>query len=184
MLEIAASRGAGRRVHRGRLLRTSRSRTARGRRARVHALLFADDRVAALREWRRVTRARRPDVALRAGTRRLVPSASSATSTTDTASPGATPTTRSRPSWRAGRVEAGWADVETDADPSTGIPLADEATFRTWLRVGPHRRTTSDWPTDRRRAVRARPDGRRARATPTARSGSRSARCYLTAANR
>jgi len=43
-------------------------------------------------------------------------------------------------------ADAGWADLETDADPAAGIPLADESAFRTWLRVG---RTTTDWSPER-----------------------------------
>jgi len=43
--------------------------------------------------------------------------------------------------------DAGWRDVATDADPTTGIPLADDDAFRTWLRVG---RMTSDWSPERR----------------------------------
>ena len=41
---------------------------------------------------------------------------------------------------------AGWTDVATDADPTTGISLADEDAFRAWLRVG---RMSTDWPAER-----------------------------------
>jgi hypothetical protein len=33
-------------------------------------------------------------------------------------------------------VEAGWTDIETAADATTAIRLADEAAFRSWMRVG------------------------------------------------
>ena len=36
--------------------------------------------------------------------------------------------------------------MATDADPTTGIRLADENAFRTWLRVG---RFSTDWAPDR-----------------------------------
>ncbi len=116
----------------------------------VHALLFADDRVKALREWRRVTRAGGRISLSVPGPGSLVPSAvfgdvydryGIAWGNADYPLPA---------DLAAWAVEAGWADVEIEDDPSTGIPLADEATFRTWLRVGPHRRTTSEWPADRR----------------------------------
>jgi hypothetical protein len=45
---------------------------------------------------------------------------------------------------------AGWVQIETAADPSVTIPLADEAAFRTWLRVGARGRATRDWNTERR----------------------------------
>jgi hypothetical protein len=43
-------------------------------------------------------------------------------------------------------TDAGWTDVTADADPTTAIPLADEAAFRAWLRVG---RMITDWSADR-----------------------------------
>jgi hypothetical protein len=43
-------------------------------------------------------------------------------------------------------TDAGWIDVTADADPTTAIPLADEAAFWTWLRVA---RTVSDWSSER-----------------------------------
>ncbi len=36
--------------------------------------------------------------------------------------------------------------MATDADPTTGIRLADDTVFRTWLRVA---RFGSDWPPER-----------------------------------
>lgn len=103
----------------------------------VHALLFADDPVAALGEWRRVTRVggrvslsvpgpgeRTPwsiyaEVYERHGIR--------------TARPADYPTQASLRQWA---VAAGWESVATDADPRTAIRLADERLFDRWLSVG------------------------------------------------
>lgn len=108
----------------------------------VHSLLFARDRVAALREWRRVTAPGGRLSLSVPGPGDVVPSAvfgaiydrygitwhaDDYPETTDLAG------------WAA---EAGWVAIETDADPTAAIPLADEAAFRTWLRVG---RTRTDW---------------------------------------
>jgi hypothetical protein len=57
------------------------------------------------------------------------------------------PTERQLAEWAS---EAGWTDVETAADPSASIPLADEAAFRAWLRVGARRQATKDWSPERR----------------------------------
>ena len=103
----------------------------------VHALLFAEDPVVALVEWRRVTRRggrvslsvpgpaeRTPwsiyaDVYERHGIR--------------TARASDYPTQAELKQWA---VAAGWESVATDADPRTGIRLADEALFHRWLSIG------------------------------------------------
>jgi SAM-dependent methyltransferase len=117
----------------------------------VHALLFADDRVAALREWLRVTK---PDG-------RVSLSVPGPASVVPTAVLGHVyerygltwgddyPTQAELAGWAA---EAGWADVGTAADATIGIPLRDADAFRTWLRVGARGRATGDWSDDRRRA--------------------------------
>lgn len=102
----------------------------------VHALLFADDRVAALREWRRVTRpAGRLSLSV-PGPGNVVPSAVLGTvydrygikwSGDDY------PRTGDVGRWAA---EAGWSSIAVDADPTTSITLADEEAYRAWLRVG------------------------------------------------
>jgi SAM-dependent methyltransferase len=115
----------------------------------VHALLFADDREAALREWRRVARS--------GGRLSLsVPGPGSVVPATVF---GAVydrygiewgddyPVPDDVASWARG---AGWSDVAVDADPSTVIPLADEDAFRTWLRVGARGRATGGWSDARR----------------------------------
>ena len=56
-----------------------------------------------------------------------------------------------RPTWPDGHDEAGWTEVAVDADPTTAIPLADETTFRAWLRVGSvGGRATGGWSAERR----------------------------------
>ena len=46
--------------------------------------------------------------------------------------------------------EAGWHVATVETDPTTTIPLADEAAFRAWLRVGSRRQATDDWSDARR----------------------------------
>lgn len=110
----------------------------------VHALLFADDRVATLREWRRVT----------APTGRLslsVPGPRDAVPIAVLAPVYARyglewgddyPTKADLAGWIR---SAGWSALETAADPSTVISLEDEAHYRTWLRVGARGRATAGW---------------------------------------
>lgn len=118
----------------------------------VHALLFADDRVAALREWRRVTgRGGRLSLSV-PGPGRVVPSSvlgpvydRYGLSWGDDY-----PTETDVAAWAR---EAGWTSVETAADPGSVILLRDEEHFRAWLRVGARGRATADWSDDRRAAL-------------------------------
>lgn len=117
----------------------------------VHALLFADDRVAALREWRRVTAP--------GGRLSLSVPGPGAVVPISVLAPvyeryGLTwgddyPTVAELAGWARG---AGWLSVETTADPTTGIPLRDDDHYRAWLRVGARGRATSDWDKQRRAA--------------------------------
>jgi SAM-dependent methyltransferase len=112
----------------------------------VHSLLFAGDRVATLAEWLRVT----------APGGRISLSVPGPGSRAPSAVLGGVydrygiewhasdyPDTAQLSAWAHG---AGWTDVATDTDPTTGISLADEDAFRTWLRVA---RFSSDWPPER-----------------------------------
>jgi len=117
----------------------------------VHAVLFAQDRVAALREWLRVTRP----------VGRLSLSAPGPGSVTPTAVLGEVytaygieggddyPTPDDLRGWA---TEAGWSDVTLDTDPAMAIPLADDEAFRTWMRVGARNRLIGSWPAKRREA--------------------------------
>lgn len=116
----------------------------------VHALLFASNRVEALEEWRRVTApGGRLSISV-PGPGDVVPGAilgevydrygieSNARDYPD-------PSTLAQ--WAR---DAGWAEVVADADPTTAIPLADEAAYRSWLRVG---RIAADWTPERLEAI-------------------------------
>jgi len=112
----------------------------------VHALLFAADRVAALREWRRVV----------SSGGRLSLSVPGPAAVTPQAVFGHVyerygvggrsddfPDAATMADWAA---QAGWGDVETDSDPAAVIELAGPEAFRTWLRIG---RTRSRWSRER-----------------------------------
>lgn len=112
----------------------------------VHALLFANDRVATLREWLRVT-APGGRISLSVpGPGDIVPSTvfhgvydryGIGWSRDDY------PDQADLAGWA---TAAGWSDVATDADADAAITLVDEYAFRAWLRVG---RTVTDWGADR-----------------------------------
>jgi SAM-dependent methyltransferase len=118
----------------------------------VHALLFAEDQHATLREWLRVTR---PGGRLSLS----VPGPRSVTPTAvyheiydrhgiDTA--GRYPTTESLAVLAR---DAGWTDVTADADPTTAIVLPDEEAFRTWREIGSRGAVTVDYTPEQHRAL-------------------------------
>jgi ubiquinone/menaquinone biosynthesis C-methylase UbiE len=112
----------------------------------VHALLFAEDRAAALAEWRRITAPGGRMSLSVPGPDAVVPAAvfgevydRYGISWTDHDYPVADDLV----GWAR---SAGWTDLIADSDDTTAITLSGDDAFRTWLRVG---RTVTDWPPDR-----------------------------------
>jgi SAM-dependent methyltransferase len=101
----------------------------------THSLLFAADRIGALREWLRVTR---PGGRLSVS----VPGPNEASPTAVYAAVyerfgiGADRGYPSREEVAGYAVGAGWADVAVDSDPDVAIRLPDEDAFRTWRAIG------------------------------------------------
>jgi SAM-dependent methyltransferase len=110
----------------------------------VHALLFAEDRGGALAEWRRVTAPGGRLSLSVPGPSTHVPSTvfGSVYDRYGIAWGDDYPDERLLAAWAG---DGGWTAIETAADPSASIPLADETAFRTWLRVGARGRATQDW---------------------------------------
>lgn len=118
----------------------------------AHSLLFATDPTTVLREWLRVTR---PGGRLSLS----VPGPDKVTPTAiygaiydrhgiDTSSRYPTQATL-----HAFAVDAGWIDVETDANPTTAIRLADEAAFRSWREIGSRAAATANFTPKQHRAL-------------------------------
>jgi SAM-dependent methyltransferase len=117
-----------------------------------HALLFAEDRVAALREWRRVVHSR--------GRLSLsVPGPWEATmgplfrevfARFDLGDTRGYPTPGELAGWAA---EAGWHGVTTEADANVAIRLGDETAFRLWLSTGSRGKATTAWTPERTEAL-------------------------------
>jgi len=119
-----------------------------------HALLFADDRVAALREWRRVCRAggrlslsvpgpeeRTPgplyaEVYRRHGVPRTF----------------GYPVAAELAGWAR---DAGWTDAAVDDDPTVAIRLPDADAFATWRRTGSRGAATAGWSEEQHAALTA-----------------------------
>lgn len=119
-----------------------------------HALLFADDRVVALREWRRVMR---PGGRLSLS----VPGPSEVTPSVTYAAVYARWELATRfdyptPGELAGWADAaGWSDVSTAADPTVAIHLPDEEAFRTWRRTGSRAGATAGFSEEQHAALTA-----------------------------
>lgn len=120
----------------------------------AHAVLFASDRVAVLREMRRVT-AKDGRLSL------SVPGPREATMAplyepvyrSHGLDPARDyPTADELAGWA---MAAGWRQPTTAADPAMAIVLADVPAYMRWLTVGSRGRATSDWPPKRREALKA-----------------------------
>ncbi len=117
-----------------------------------HSLLFAADRVAALREWWRVTR-RGGRLAISVpGPQALTPTAIYhdvyARFGIDTS--GRYPTASEL---GAQAAAAGWEAPTVGADEEVVIRLATEELFRTWRGIGTRAETTRDWTPDEHEAL-------------------------------
>ncbi len=118
----------------------------------VHALLFGTDRVAVLREWRRIA----------APSGRLSLSVPGPDAVTPTAiyadvydrhgidTSDRYPTAESLADLAA---DAGWTEVTVVADSTTAIVLEDEEAFRAWREIGSRGAATADYTPEQHRAL-------------------------------
>lgn len=118
----------------------------------VHALLFADDQVAALREWRRVARPGGRLSLSVPGPTELTPQAiyGSVYAQHGLEVSGRYPTSETLAD---SARRAGWSDAAVDADGTTAIRLPDEAAFRTWYRIGPRGGATAHFTPEQHRSL-------------------------------
>lgn len=117
-----------------------------------HSLLFATDRIATLREWRRITRpAGRLSLSV-PGPEDLTPSVlyRDIYARHGISSAGRYP---EPDELRADAEAAGWTDLALDADPTIAIRLADEDEFRTWRSLGARGEATRDWTPEQHEAL-------------------------------
>jgi ubiquinone/menaquinone biosynthesis C-methylase UbiE len=100
-----------------------------------HALLFADDRPAALREWRRVVRPGGRLSLSVPGPGEVTPSAiyGEIYERYGIDTSGRYPTRDELAGWAE---QAGWREVSTTADSRIAIQLPDERAFRLWRQIG------------------------------------------------
>lgn len=117
----------------------------------VHALHFADDPIAALREWRRVSAPGGRLSLSVPGPAEVVPMSifGDVLDRYDIGWGTDYPTPEDVTTWAE---TAGWAAVATSVDPTTVIALTDDAAFRRWLTVGARGRATAEWSEERKHA--------------------------------
>ena len=120
----------------------------------VHALLFASDRVAALAEWRRVTRPGGRLSLSVPGPDEVTPSAIYAEiyARNGIHTGGRYPT---QDALAALATDAGWRKVRVETDPAHQIRLPDEDAFRLWRSIGSRGAATADWSSERHDALTA-----------------------------
>ena len=120
----------------------------------VHALLFVEDRIAGLREMRRVASPGGRLSLSVPGPPEVTPSAVFADLYREFGleSRRDYPTEARLAAWAE---DAGWTDVATSADATTAIRLNGEDGVRRWLAVGPSGIATAEWPSARRDAFTA-----------------------------
>lgn len=116
-----------------------------------HALHFADDREAALREWRRVTRPNGRLSLSVPGPPELTPGALYREAY-DRHGIDGSGRYATEAQLRELVAAAGWWLIETAADPRLEIRLETEALFRSWRRIGSAADATRDWTRDEHEA--------------------------------
>ena len=119
-----------------------------------HALLFAEDRVAALREWLRVVRGGGRLSLSVPGPSELTPSVTYAAvyQRWGIAARSDYPTPDQLAGWAQ---SAGWTDVETAADATIAILLPDDDAFRSWRRTGSRAGATAGFTSEQHEALTA-----------------------------
>jgi SAM-dependent methyltransferase len=117
-----------------------------------HVLLFATDRVAALREWRRVVRPGGRLSLSVPGPDPVTPSAvyGEIYGRHGIHASGRYPTRGQLAAWAK---DAGWLQLQIAADSNHVIQLPDEAAFRVWRSIGSRGAATADWSPEQHEAL-------------------------------